>query len=115
MAPQQVGGPEPEHHPLLAIDGAGRLLEPIGLFQQPANDVTGGIVGVGHEVERFLQAQRVDEQDHLVQQGSLVAVGKHHAFVDAPGQRQGEYAGQRLGQHGDRLARVAEDVLRLGV
>jgi len=78
-APQQVGGPEPEPHPLLAIDGAGRLLEPVRrrgccreesyavafdprdqvvfLGQQPANDVAGGIVGVGHEVERFLQAQ----------------------------------------------------------
>ena len=29
-APQQAGGPEAEPHPLLAIDGAGRLLEPAG-------------------------------------------------------------------------------------
>src|ERR1035441_4949491 len=36
-------------------------------------------------------------------------------FVDATGQRQGEYAGQGLGEHGDGLAVVAEDVLRLGV
>jgi hypothetical protein len=33
-APQQFGGPEAEGHPLLAIDGARRLLEPVGLFQQ---------------------------------------------------------------------------------
>src|SRR5271156_7172486 len=33
-APQQVGGPEAEGHTLLAIDGAGRLLEPAGIFQQ---------------------------------------------------------------------------------
>jgi hypothetical protein len=32
--PQQVGGPKAEGHTLLAIDGAGRLLEPAGLFQQ---------------------------------------------------------------------------------
>ena len=41
----------------------------------------------------------------------MVAVGKDRAFVDATGQRQGEYAGQGLGEHGDRLAGVAEDVL----
>src|ERR1039458_7346990 len=55
-------------------------------------DVAGGIVSVGHEIERLLQAQRVDQQDHLVQQRSLVAIGKRHAFVDATRQRQGEYA-----------------------
>ena len=33
-APQQVGCPEAEDDTLLAIDGAGRLLEPAGLFQQ---------------------------------------------------------------------------------
>ena len=33
-APQQVGGPEAEGHPVLAIDGAGRVLELVGLFQQ---------------------------------------------------------------------------------
>jgi hypothetical protein len=101
---KQVGGPEAEDHALLAIDGAGRLLEPVGLFQQscdldllavlggpalgprpvgrrgccreesyavafdardqvvsvgqqPANYFAAGIVGVGHEVEAFLQSQ----------------------------------------------------------
>src|ERR1035437_9267723 len=33
-APQQVGDPELQDHTLLAIDGAGRLLEPVGLLQQ---------------------------------------------------------------------------------
>src|SRR5271156_4265936 len=33
-APQQVGGPEAEGHTLLAINGAGRLLEAVGIFQQ---------------------------------------------------------------------------------
>ena len=32
--PQQVGGPEPDSHTLLAINGAGRLLEPVGVFEQ---------------------------------------------------------------------------------
>lgn len=45
----------------------------------------------------------------------MVAIGKDRALVDATGQRQGEYAGQGLGEYGDRLAGVAEDVLRLGV
>ena len=43
----------------------------------------------------------------------MVAVGKHGAFVDATGQRQGKYAGQGLGEHSDRLTGVAEDVLGL--
>ena len=43
----------------------------------------------------------------------MIAVGKDRAFVDATSQRQGEYAGQGLGEHGDRLAGVAEDELRL--
>jgi hypothetical protein len=42
-----------------------------------------------------------------------VAVGKHCAFVNATGQRQSKYGGQRLGEHSDRLAGVAEDVLGL--
>jgi hypothetical protein len=41
--------------------------------------------------------------------------GKHRAFVEATGQGQGENAGQGLGEHGDGLAGVAEDILRLGV
>ncbi len=45
----------------------------------------------------------------------MVAVGKDRALVDATSQRQGEYAGQGLGEYGDGLAGVAEDVLRLGV
>jgi hypothetical protein len=45
----------------------------------------------------------------------VVAVGKDRTLMDATGQRQGEYAGQGLGEHGDGLAGVAEDVLRLGV
>src|SRR5665811_1011263 len=57
----------------------------VSVGQQPANDLAGGIVGVSHEVERLLQVQRVEQQDHLVQQGSVVAVGKHRAFVDATG------------------------------
>jgi len=158
-APQQVGGSGAEDHVLLAIDGAGCLLEPAGILeqrceldllavfcrsalgprpvqrrgcrreeshavafdprepvvplgQQSADNLAGGIVGVGREVERLLQCQGIEQPDHLVQQGWLVAVGKHGAFVDATGQRQGKYAGQGLGEHSHRLAGVAEDVLR---
>ena len=35
--------------------------------------------------------------------------------MDATGQRQGEHAGQGLGEDGDSLARVAEDILWLVV
>jgi len=64
----------------------------IPLRQQAADDVPGGVVGVGHKIERLLHAQRVDQQDHLVEQGSLVAVGEYDAFVDATRQRDSEYA-----------------------
>src|SRR5207302_8648384 len=87
----------------------------VAVGQQAANDVTGSIVGVGHEVAGFLDTQRVEQQDHLVQERSVVAVGKDRAFVDAASQRQGEYAGYGLGEHGDRLAGVGEDVLRFVV
>src|SRR5437899_2307954 len=33
-APQQVGGPKAEDHVLLAIDRTGRLLEPVGIFEE---------------------------------------------------------------------------------
>src|SRR5208283_1450053 len=33
-APQQIGGPEAEGHVLLAIDGAGCLLELVGIFEE---------------------------------------------------------------------------------
>ena len=45
----------------------------------------------------------------------MVTVGKDRTLVDATGQRQGEYAGQSLGEYGDGRAGVAEDELRFGV
>ena len=51
-----------------------------------------GIIGVGHEVKGLRYAQGIDQQDHLVEQGSLVAVGEYDAFVDTTRQRYREYA-----------------------
>jgi hypothetical protein len=31
----------------------------------------------------LLQAQRVEQPDHLVEQGTMVAVGEDHALLDA--------------------------------
>ena len=74
--------------------------------QQPAHDLAGGLIGISHEVERFVQVQRVKQQDHLVQQGSVVAVGKYRAFVEATGQRQGDGLRYVLRKNGDEAARV---------
>src|ERR1039458_9448466 len=48
--------------------------EVVSLGQQAANRLAVGIVGVYDEVERHQQSQGVQQQDHLVQQSSLVAV-----------------------------------------
>jgi hypothetical protein len=89
--------------------------EVISVGPQASNRLAVGIVGVDHEVARHQQSQGVQEHDHLVQQGPPIAVRKHRPFVNATGQGQGEYAGQGLSHHGDGLAGVAEDILRLGV
>jgi len=54
----------------------------VAVGQQSANDVTGGIVGVGHKVAGLLYIQRVEQQDHLVQERSVVAVGEDRTFVE---------------------------------
>ena len=57
--------------------------EVVTVGQQPAHQLASGIVGVGHEVVGWLQAQRVEQEDHLVEQRTVVAVGEDHAFLDA--------------------------------
>ena len=78
-----LGGPSAKPRPVGRL-GWGRevghavALDPrdevVSLGQQAANRLAVGIVGVRHEVERHRQSQGVEQQDHLVQQSSLVAV-----------------------------------------
>jgi hypothetical protein len=78
--------------------------------QKPANDPAAAIVGIGDEIDRFGQSQGVDQQDHLVQQGSPIAIAEHTTFVDAAGQRDGHDAGWGLGQHGERVPEIHRQI-----
>ena len=80
----------------------------VALGEQPTNDTTGAIVGVGDEIERFSYSQRIDQQDHLVQQGSLIAIAKDDALMDTTGQGYSEYGQQGLCQNGNGLTGMAE-------
>jgi len=87
----------------------------VSIPEQAAHYLAGGVVGVGDEDERLIHAQRIHQQDHLVEQGPLVAIGEDHAFMNAAGQRNGEDAFRGSHQHRDGLTGMAEDVFGLGV
>ena len=63
------------------------------LPEQAGDDLVCGIVGVGDEVAGFGDGDDAEESEHLVEQGSPVAVGPHQPLVDAYGERHGEEAG----------------------
>jgi len=62
------------------------------LSEQSSDDFAGGIVGVGDEVERLVDADDGEQRDHLVEQGAPITIGPHQPFVDARGQWYGEGA-----------------------
>jgi hypothetical protein len=47
----------------------------IALTQEAPDDFLAGIVRVGDEVERLVYAQRAEQEEHLVEQGSSVSIG----------------------------------------
>ncbi len=85
------------------------------LFEQTGDDLAGGIVGVGDKVAGFCDGDDAEEGEHLVEQGAAVAIGPHHALVDADGERHGEDAGGGLHEQADCLEGVSHDVFGLGV
>jgi hypothetical protein len=85
------------------------------VVEQSGDDLVGGIVRVGDEVEGLFDAGDAEECEHFVEQGAAVAIGPHQSFMDARGERHGEHAGGGLNQQAHSLQRVPHDVLRLGV
>ena len=63
----------------------------------------------------MLDTERIEQQPHRVEQGTLVSIGQDHALVDPAGQRHGEHALGRRDEHGYGLEGMAHDELRLGV
>src|SRR3981081_3552158 len=53
------------------------------LFERAGDDLARGIVGVGDEVAGFCDGDDAEQGEHLVAQGAAVAIGPHHALVDA--------------------------------
>ena len=85
------------------------------VFEQADDDLAGGIVGVGDEVAGLCDGGDAEEGQHFVEQGAAVAIGPHHALVDAHGERHGEHAGGGVNQQADGLERVSHDVFGLGI
>jgi len=85
------------------------------LIAQALDDLASGVVGIGDEVERLLDRDDAQQRDHLVEQGTPIAVGPHQPFVNAHGQRHGQDTLGGPHEHADCLHGVPHDVLRLGV
>ncbi len=81
--------------------------------KQTSNNCAGCVVCVCDKGERLVHVQRIDQKYHFVQERPPFAVGEYDTFVDATGQRDCEDALGGPHEHGDCLAGVAENVLRL--
>src|SRR5438309_4471767 len=55
------------------------------------------------KVEGNLDSQDIEQAEHLVEQGALVAIGPYQAFVDAHGERHGKDAAGRMYEQADSL------------
>jgi hypothetical protein len=87
----------------------------VALFEQAAHHLAGGVVGIGNKVEGGLEGQDIEQAEHLVEQGALVAVGPYQTFVDARGERHAKDAVGRMYEQADSLHGMPHDVLGLGV
>ena len=77
----------------------------VALLEQAGDDLVGGIVGVGDEVEGLSDGGDAEECEHFVEQGAAVAIGPHQSLMDARGERHGEEAGGGLNEQAYRLQR----------
>src|SRR5262245_32571499 len=87
----------------------------IALLEQAAHHLAGGVVGVDDEEEWSVDGQEIEQAEHLVEQGALVAIGPYQAFVDARGERYGKDAAGGMDEQADRLQGMPHDVFGLGV
>ena len=99
--------------------GAGIFLEPgnevAAPVEQSDDDLAAGVVGIGNQQHRFGELQGLEQEQEFVEERPTIAVGKHEAFVNARGQGNGLKTRPGLDQQGQRLARVAHDILGLRV
>src|SRR5271169_4498200 len=49
----------------------------VALLEQAVQHLTGGVVGIGDKVEGNLDSQDIEQAEHLVEQGTLVAIGPY--------------------------------------
>ena len=89
--------------------------EMVALLEQAVHHLAGGVVGIGDKVEGSLDSQDIEQAEHLVEQGALVAIGPYQTFVDAHGERHGEEALGRVYEQADSLHGMPHDVFGLGV
>jgi len=86
----------------------------VALLEQAVHHLAGGVVGIGDKVKRNLDSQDIEQAKHLVEQGALIAVGPHQAFVDAYSERNAKDALAACTSK-PTASRMAHDELRLGV
>jgi hypothetical protein len=87
----------------------------VAFVNESPDNFLGSIIGVSDEIAWCRQAERIDQQNHFVQQCSLIVVVKENAFVDSGSQRNGKDRSAHAGQDGDRLTGMPHDVVGLGV
>ena len=75
----------------------------VALFEQAAHHLAGGVVGNGNKVEGGFEGQDIEQAEHLVEQGALVAIGPYQTFVDARGGRHAKDALGRVYEQADSL------------
>src|SRR4030095_8943248 len=111
--------------PLMSPAGANRLVghgvgadtsdQMMTSVQEAASELSGRVIGVGHDREGLGPIQAHEQLAQLVQQGASMAVGPHDSFVDAGGNGNTETKAAGLNQQGDDLAGMAHDERGLGV
>jgi hypothetical protein len=96
----------------IGLDPANPMM---ALFEQAADNLAGGVVGIGDKVKRNGDGQDIEQAEHLVEQGTPVTIGPYQTFVDTHGERYAEHALSRVYEQADSLQRMPHDVLGLDV
>ena len=87
----------------------------MALLEQAADNLAGGVVGIGDKVTRNRDGQDIEQAEHLVEQGAPVTIGPYQTFVDTCRERYGEDALSRVHEQADGLQGMPHDVFGLGV
>ncbi len=62
----------------------------IPFCQKFFDDFTGGIIGIGDEIEGFSDLQRFSKSCHFIQQGSLIPIRKDYPLMYSADKRYGK-------------------------